>query len=164
MRSFSHVCARLACLIVVLAVAPAEASANRMDRVERTVIRKVNALRAADGLPALAGSRRLARAADAHSRDMLRAQFFSHTSSNGQSAYDRVLSYRRASMMGETLAYMPTQGDHSARNIVDMWMASPPHRATLLTGGLRRIGVSRRTGTLYGRSVVMWTADLTSAR
>lgn len=163
----TYVRALLACLIAVIAVAPAAASAQRarrMDGAERSVIRKVNALRAADGLPALAANRRLARAADAHSRDMLRADFFDHPSSNGQSAFDRVQSYRRSGLMGETLAYMPARGDRSAQNVVNMWMASPPHRATLLTGRLRRVGVSKRHGMLFGEPVVVWTADLGSAR
>lgn len=146
--------------------APVQASARaqRMDRAERVVVRKVNALRRAYGKPALAPNRRLARAADAHSRDMLRAGFFAHNSSDGQSAYDRVQAYRRSSLIGETLAYMPARGDASPQNIVRMWIASPPHLATLLTGRLRRIGVSRRRGMLFGQPVVMWTADFGSAR
>lgn len=174
LRWFTHIRALFACLVVVAVAAPAAASAARMDQAERTVVRKVNALRAASGLPALARNRRLARAADSHSRDMLRSGFFAHSSSNGRSALERVLSYRRSKRMGETLAYMPTAGQGSpytlprpgigSEDIVDLWMASPPHRAVLLARRLRRIGVARRRGHLFGRSVVVWTADLASAR
>lgn len=151
-------------MLAVAVTAPAEASAARMDGAERAVIRKVNAVRKSAGLRALVANRHLARAADAHSRDMVRGGFFAHTSSNGQSAYDRVESYRRSDWIGETLAYMPTAGDRSPGHIVDMWMQSPPHRATLLTRKLRRIGVARRRGVLYGQPVVVWTADFSSAR
>ena len=43
-----------------------------------SVIRAINRARAAHGLRRLRAGRRLARAADAHSRSMLRADFFSH--------------------------------------------------------------------------------------
>jgi uncharacterized protein YkwD len=43
-------------------------------------------------------------------------------------------------------------------------MASASHRATLLSGRYRRIGVGRRTGTVAGRRAVVFTVDLASAR
>ena len=153
-------------LMISTLTAPAAATARpgKMGRAERAVVRKVNALRAGSGAAALRGNGRLARAADSHSRDMLRADFFDHPSSNGTSTYDRVRTYRRSNLIGETLAYMPVSGGTSAQQIVNMWMASQGHRDVLMDGRFRRSGVAKRRGTLFGTKVTVWTADLISAR
>ncbi len=167
MKLYTYVRAIFACSMTAVAVLPAGASARsgaRMNRAERAVVREVNAQRARSGLAALRATRSLGRSADFHSRDMGDAQFFDHPSSDGQSAYDRVRSFRRSNLIGETLAYMPIAGDRSPEHIVQMWMASPPHRETLMTKRFRRVGVAQRRGTYGGRRVVFWTADLTSAR
>jgi uncharacterized protein YkwD len=147
----------LSALISMLIVVPAAQA--HMGRSERGVVQRINALRAQNGLRPLRADNRLARAADAHSRDMTRKHFFDHPSSNGTSAYNRVRRYRHSSLIGETLAYLPV-GASSAAKVVGMWIHSPPHFAVLTTSGFRRIGVARRTGTLNGERVVMWTADL----
>jgi uncharacterized protein YkwD len=162
--------ALLACLVVALAVtllpAPRKADASaRHDRVERSVVRKFNKIRAAHGLPRLRSSRALARSADYHSWDMLRANFFAHPSSNGDSMAKRVTSFRRAKRVGEVLAWIPTtSGRGQAARVVRMWMASAPHRASLLTGTFTRVGVGRRTGALGGQTATVFTADFSSAR
>ena len=170
-RFSTHPRALLAWLIASLATValptPDEAHARggpRHDAVERGVIRNINEIRAQNGLAPVRGNRALARSADYHSRDMLRANFFAHASSNGQSFAQRVESFRPSDRIGETLAYVPTASpDRSARRIVDMWMNSPPHRASLLNPEFRRIGVSRRRGGLGNMRVVVFTADFASA-
>jgi uncharacterized protein YkwD len=153
----------LACtLTMFIVVVPATARAG-VTRAEHLVIKRINQLRANHGLGPLRLDRRLCRAADSHSRDMLRAQFFAHTSSNGTSTYNRVHRYRRSNLIGETLAYQPIQGDTSPGAIVRMWKESPGHLAVLTDGRFRRIGVAKRRGKLWGKPVTMWTADLASA-
>lgn len=143
----------------------AEAAASRMDPGERAVVRTLNRQRARHGLRRLRGSRKLQRAADAHSRDMLRADFFGHTSSDGTSMTSRVLAYRRSDGIGETLAYLPRRGQRrAARTVVRMWMRSPSHRASILSPGFRRVGVARRTGRLGQRRVTVYTADFATRR
>jgi uncharacterized protein YkwD len=139
------------------------AAQARVSRAERAVIKRVNNLRAQHGLRGLHGDPRLARAADAHSRDMLQANFFAHESSNGASAYTRIRRYRRSNLIGETLAYQPIAGNTSPAAIVRMWKHSPGHFAVLTTGRFRRIGVAKRRGVLFGQKVTVWTADLSSA-
>jgi uncharacterized protein YkwD len=135
----------------------------RMSHAERAVVKRVNKLRAQHGLRGLHRDRRLAKAADAHSRDMLRANFFAHESSNGTSAFRRIRRYRHSNLIGETLAYQPVAGNTSAAAIVRMWKESPGHFAVLTTGRFRRIGVAKRRGMLFGQKVTVWTADLSSA-
>src|SRR3712207_179908 len=98
-------------LMPMLLIVPAAQA--KMSRAERAVVKRVNKLRANHGLRALHRDRRLARAADAHSRDMLNAGFFAHESSNGTSTYNRVRRYRRSNLIGETLAYQPVAGNTS---------------------------------------------------
>jgi uncharacterized protein YkwD len=45
-----------------------------------------------------------------------------------------------------------------------MWMDSPGHRAILLSGKYRRIGLARRTGSLGGTHACVITADFGSRR
>jgi uncharacterized protein YkwD len=40
-----------------------------------------------------------------------------------------------------------------------MWMHSSSHRAILMSGRFRRVGVARRGGTLSGNRACMVTAD-----
>ncbi len=150
-------------LLLVLSASPAQAGA-RLDRVERSVIKRVNALRGGMGLPSLRASRRLARACDLHSRDMLARNFFAHQSSNGQSFAQRIERFKRSKASGETLAFLDAHARRKARTIVAMWMASPGHRAELLDPRFRRIGVGRRRGPLWGRRVIVVTADLATRR
>lgn len=155
-------CAVVSALLLLTVPASAKAGAARMDRVERSIVRKLNKIRAANGLARFHTSRALARGADFHCADMLAANFFAHASSNGQSMGDRVESFRRSRSVGETLAYLPRGAGHQAARIVSMWMNSPPHRAALLDGTFTRIGVARRKGVLGGQRSIVFTADLAS--
>jgi uncharacterized protein YkwD len=135
----------------------------RHDNVERQIIGKINAIRVASGLHRVRANRALARSADYHSRDMLRADFFAHASSNGESFEQRVEAFRPSNRIGETLAYLPKgQRDSMAQRFVDMWMNSPPHRASLLSPSFRRIGIARRNGMLGNQRVTVVTADFAS--
>jgi uncharacterized protein YkwD len=144
-----------ALVLAVLGSATPAGAAVRLDRAERAAIRYINAFRAHHGRPAVHPLRALNRAAESHSFDMATRQFFSHTSSNGTPFDLRIRSFARKRAVGEALAWH-TRRRGIARVIVRMWIASPPHRAILLEGGFRRIGIARRHG--------MWTADFASRR
>jgi uncharacterized protein YkwD len=147
------------------AAAPAEAQVSRLDGTERQVIRLINAQRRAARLPRVHASRALTRSSSAHSADMLKGNFFAHDSSDGMPFSARVRRYRRAARIGENLGYVPGSGGRGqAREIVSMWLKSPPHRAVILSRGYRRIGVGRRTGRLGSMRVTVFTADFASAR
>jgi len=160
MRSVALVLCTLTTLLVVsfaAAAAPAARAAGpRLDRGERAVIRAINRARAAHGLRALRSHRRLARAADGHTRSMLRANYFAHGAFS--SRVRRYASFRR---VGETIA-MRTRC--SASGFVSMWLNSAPHRAVLLSRSFRRIGVGRRTGRLGAARACVVTADFGARR
>ena len=55
----------------------------------------------------------------------------------------------RGRMLGETIAWgVGSNGRPGA--IVRMWLASPPHRATMLRRGFRYVGVGVATGSFSG--------------
>lgn len=141
----------------------AGAAGPRLDGAERALLRELNRERAAHGLRRLQADRRLQRAADAHCRDMLRADFFAHESSDGRSMAARVSHYRPSARLGETLAYVPG-GRSAARDVVRMWMRSPGHRTAVLSPGYRRVGVARRRGRMGSTPAAVYTADFASRR
>ena len=159
MRSVAPVLSTLIMLLVLsfAAAAPAaQAGGPRIDRGERAVIASINRARASHGLRRLHRSRRLARAADAHSGNMLRANFFAHGS-----FVQRVRRYVHVRRVGETLAMT---SHCSSRAVVRMWLNSPSHRAVLLSRSFRRVGIGRRRGRLGATRACLVTADFASRR
>lgn len=145
---------------LLLASAPAARAATpRMDRLERAMVRAINRHRAAAGLGRLHRYRPLARAADRHSREMLAANYFAHTSRNGGSFATRIHRYTHIQTLGETIAMVPHCGRHAAHQVVSMWMHSPPHRAILLSGRFHKVGIARRSGRLGSMRACVVTAD-----
>src|SRR5918911_2697720 len=101
----------LAMLGSAWAVAACPAAAAQLGHSERATIRLINDIRSQYGLVRLRPSRALRRAADSHSRDMLRRDFFDHTSSDGRPFASRVHHYVHARRLGETLAMLgPRRG------------------------------------------------------
>ena len=162
MTSFVYAFVAVLATGLVLATARAD-GAVPLDRTERAVVRHVNDARADHGLGPVRTSGALSRAARDHTRDMLRNDFFGHTSSDGTPFDRRIRRYTDARMVGENLAAIARRRGGAA-TIVRMWMQSPPHRAVLLTGELRRIGVGRRWGKLGSSQQAVVTADFSSRR
>jgi uncharacterized protein YkwD len=150
-------------LVPAVALPSAAAAGSRLSGSERKMIRLVNDVRLGHGLARLSVSRALGRAADRHSRDMLRRDFFDHDSSDGTPFDRRVRRYAPARRVGETLAALG-QRRGGAATVVQMWMNSPPHRAIVLGSGFKRIGIARRWGTLGSAKQAVVTADFASAR
>jgi uncharacterized protein YkwD len=125
---------------------------------EQTLLQAINQTRAARGVPPLRVGVRLQRAARAHSRAMARTGSFTHGD-----WYRRLRRHGvRGRMLGETIAW-GVGVDGTAAAIVGMWMASPPHRATLLRPGFRRLGVGVAIGTMDGfPGASVATADFAS--
>jgi uncharacterized protein YkwD len=141
---------------IVLPAPAALAATPRMDHMERTVVRAINHRRSRAGLRAVRGSRSLARAADFHTREMLHANYFAHSSLNGGSFSTRIRRFTRARRVGETLAWVTHCRRHAAHEVVSMWMHSPVHRAILMSGSFHRVGIARRSGSLgRGRACVV---------
>jgi uncharacterized protein YkwD len=105
----------------------------------------VNDIRASHGLVRLQRSGLLDVAARRHGADMVRRRYFAHDSPDGRTVEDRVRSagYLRGSAawsLGENLGW-GTGAMSTPAAIVQAWMSSPPHRAVILNGRYRQIGV-----------------------
>jgi len=167
MRTVARTTFAFGCLVAATFAGPAVASAStaRLDQKERAIIRGINHQRANHGLAAVRSSARLSRAADFHSWEMLDANYFAHTSRDGGSFDERVRRYVNKRALGETLAMLGGGcGRGSAHRVVQMWMDSPPHRAILLSGSYRRIGIGKRVGSLGSSKACMVTADFSSRK
>lgn len=107
------------------------ASTMAADTFERRVHRRVNVERRQHGLRGLRINRCSDGTAERWSRHLARRGLFVHQ------PMSRILDRCNAYYAGETLA----RGSMSPHRVVRMWMASPPHRAILLSAKPRRIGI-----------------------
>jgi uncharacterized protein YkwD len=164
--------ALLACAVVVAvapeAAAPASKRLVAALRLEKQIARRVNLVRRWHGLPPLRDSRGLTAAARRHSREMAARGYFEHDSPSGSAFWRRIertygsSGYSRWEV-GENIAWNMARA--RAADIVRQWMGSPPHRANILSGAWRDLGLGafrvRRAGGAYGgRTVTLVTLDL----
>ncbi|HEY7018748.1 MAG TPA: CAP domain-containing protein [Gaiellaceae bacterium] len=118
--------------------------------------------RAHAGLSRLHHNAALDRSAAMRAREIRHCQDFSHTPC-GQpflSVFTAVGYVTGAATVGENIAW--GQGRlGNARTTMAAWLASPEHRAILLTGSWRDLGIGRvRAGSFLGRpNVVLWVAQ-----
>lgn len=102
------------------------------------VIKLTNIERANAGLQPLKPNSQLADAAQDHSEDMAKDDFFSHTGVDGSNVASRVQdSGYQYSTVGENIA----AGQKTAAEVVEGWMNSPGHRANILNANYTEIGI-----------------------
>ena len=111
--------------------------------MERHILKLINLERTTRKLAALTGSDLLTQAARRHSADMATNDFFDHVSSDKSDYRARINATCYAwSTIGENIGGS-TKGD--AANMVDGWMRSPPHRASILNPDYTEAGVGYAT-------------------
>jgi uncharacterized protein YkwD len=119
--------------------------------LERRIFQLTNEARRKNGLPSLDPDTDLMVKARGKSDDMLKNNYFGHTSPEGKTLKDRMLeekpaSFKTISRIGENI-YMGSRFDYTvdvktqARMIVDGWMTSPGHRRNILDPNYTRLGV-----------------------
>jgi uncharacterized protein YkwD len=148
-------------LVLVLALAvPATAGAfTSVPAFRASLQRRINHFRAEYGRGPLRLNLKLERSAQAHSTDMARHHDFSHSGSAGASWIARIRYWGfHGSWIGENLAV----GNITARTVMGMWKASPPHRANLLNGHFGVVGLGAAPGTYSGRAAIYVTSDFGS--
>jgi uncharacterized protein YkwD len=169
-RTAVALAAALALLLVAAATASAacrNAGASTESATNRALVNAtlcvLNAHRARHDLSALRLNRKLSTAARRHSRAMVRERFFSHDSPNGASFVDRIratgyLEGAQSWSVGENIAY--GSGSRSTpRSIGRAWINSRGHRANILSGSFREIGIGIAAGTPVGGGGATYTTD-----
>jgi uncharacterized protein YkwD len=123
--------------------------ASGVTGTENEVTVLVNRERARAGCGRVRTDERLRRAARGHSRDMAERNFFSHTSPDGRSPWDRAgaAGYDRA--IGENIA----KGQRTPESVMSAWMNSEGHRRNILNCDARATGV----GLAYDGGDPVWT-------
>ena len=123
----------------------AQPSGGNLPTVRRATLCLLNRERKQHGLGRLRSSEPLKTVATRYARQMAARDFFDHVSPTGSTFVDRIKgsSYLDAGdgySLGENLAW---GGGNLAtpKLIVRAWMNSPGHRANILNGGFRDIGV-----------------------
>ena len=118
--------------------------------VRRATLCLVNEERTKHGLAKLHANRALRGVATRYARRMVAQSFFDHVAPTGSTFVQRILasSYvgpRDGYSLGENLAW--GAGELATpRLIVRAWMNSPGHRANILNGAYRDVGVGVTTG------------------
>lgn len=155
----------VACSVALLVAAAAPASADaagckgakrtpshgQTKQARRAVLCLINRERGGRGLRPLRSNRKLRGAAVRHSLSMARHNFFDHTSPTGSTMSSRIkgAGYTRRARswsVGENIAW-GSGSLATPRQIVAAWMRSPGHRANILNGSFREIGVGIAVGT-----------------
>jgi uncharacterized protein YkwD len=138
-------------LTLLLVAVPAATSAKartqmqNVQSLDAAILHEINAVRAQHKLAPLKRSSGLASAAVSHSRSMVSEGYFSHDSADGSVFWKRIQGYYGANgykfwMVGENLVWASPELD--AKQAIEMWMQSPPHRANILNPRWRQIGIS----------------------
>ncbi len=154
-----HILLVSALLVCVIALgAPAGAAASRCanvsaspssvssDAAVKSTVCLINRERSSRRLRRVKLNRRLSIAAARHGRDMVHRDYFSHVSPSGSTFLQRIrltgyLRQVRSWSAGENLAW--GSGDRGTpRSIVRSWMKSPGHRANILNGRFREVGIA----------------------
>jgi uncharacterized protein YkwD len=151
----------------VASAACTSASASVNTASKRALVRAtlcvLNVERGKHHLRPLRLNRKLASAARGHSGSMASRHYFSHDSLNGASFLDRIrrtgyLRGARSWNVGENIAWGSGRLS-TPRAIGRAWMNSPGHRANILSGSFRAIGIGIAAGTPSGGGGATYTTD-----
>ena len=149
--------------LAVLAAVLLPAAPSYAGGPSQSLLRALNAARVEHGVPPLRADRRLARAARAHSADMVARHYFAHETPAGERPCKRVartgwLRGRRHWWVGENLAW-GTASKGRPPAIVAAWLASPPHHRVMLRYRYRVVGIGVARGTPWSSRGWTYTAD-----
>jgi uncharacterized protein YkwD len=156
-----------ATLLAPAATASPLRSRAALSPLESGVLVDINAFRRAHHLVPLRLSPNLTAAAREHSQEMARDGYFAHDSANGAAFWKRIQQFYSSGIwsywsVGENLLW--SSPDVTPAKALQMWLASPEHRANLMNPRWREIGVSAvhenaAPGVYKGLDVTIVTTD-----
>lgn len=121
-------------------------AANQSIRLQRATRCLINRERTKRGLKAMKADASLQKSADFQAGDMLKYEYFDHSRPGGPEFAERILRFGYAKgadgyLIGENIAWA-SASIASPKQLVKMWMHSPPHRKNILTREFRDQAVS----------------------
>ena len=138
-----------------------------LSSLESGVLTELNGIRAQHGLKPVQLSARLTASAAQHSKEMGVDGYFEHTSHDGTAFWKRIGHWYGATgygywSVGENLLW--SSPDVDPAGALKLWMNSPEHRANILNGSWREIGISAMhfdaaPGAYKGLEVTIITTD-----
>ena len=145
-----------------------QASPTALQLLGANVVQELNRVRAARGLQPLRAVPSLAAAARRHSAHMGQRGFFDHTSPDGTPFWRRIERFYgprgfRSWEVGENI-FWKSPATIAAISVVRSWLASPGHRANVLSRAWRDVGVgavslASAPGVYGGSPVTIVTVD-----
>ena len=134
---------------------------------EQYLLELINAERAKAGVQPLVFDNDLSEAAEGHSRWMIATDVFSHTGAGGTSSTQRMKAagyvLQGSWATGENIAWATTRSPAGYQDEVKLLhtnlMNSSGHRANLLNGNFREVGLGFEVGDYRGRSTAFITED-----
>jgi uncharacterized protein YkwD len=138
-------------------------AADNLAVVGQATLCLLNVQRAASGVRPLTENAKLTNASAGYSQRMVDEAFFAHEAPDGDTLVDRLTgagyAVDDALVVGENIGW--GQGAlSSARAMVQAWMASPGHRANLLSDDYTEVGLGVVLGTPDDRSLgATYTTD-----
>jgi uncharacterized protein YkwD len=136
----------------VLGTSPASAATSTDVSYEAKVIQLTNDARKKNGCAAVRTETKLITAARVHSLDMVKRNYFSHTSPDGKTFVTRAKAAGYATPIGENIAW----GYRTPEAVMNAWMNSSGHRANILNCKAKAVGVGiarKADGTPYWTQV-----------
>jgi uncharacterized protein YkwD len=130
---------------------------NALRAVQQLALELVNQDRAAEGLLPMEIDPLLSQAAQSHAEDMLRRNYFSHYSPEGQSPSDRLATAGRHGFPAENIVMGKNQRSRGINiqlleNFQDRWMHSADHRRNLLNRNYEKFGYGLAIDSASGRA------------
>lgn len=144
-----------------------ESNSVALSGLESGVLSELNQIRLSHGLQPLKISARLTASAAQHSKEMGTDGYFEHNSQDGTAFWKRIGHWYGQNgygywSVGENLLWSSPQVDPTGA--LQLWMNSPEHRANILNGAWREIGISAvhfaaAPGAYKGLEVTIITTD-----
>lgn len=117
-----------------------------VSELQQTLLASTNTTREQSNLSDLTANSKLTNAAENKAKDMVRNNYWSHTSPSGEEPWQFIKDSQYAySLAGENLAYGFTDSD----SIINAWLSSPAHRDNVLNSEYSEVGFGTATSSNY---------------
>lgn len=128
----------IAILLPVRSMSSTSVKGVETSELQSNILDSTNSARYRESLTELTANQQLTDAAETKAKDMVRRNYWSHTTPEGDDPWQFIKNVGYGySTAGENLAYGFTNSD----NVVNAWLSSPSHRENLLSNDFKEVGI-----------------------